>query len=161
MEGWVIVLLSVRQCLLGWAKCLILKVGGQVVSTGYYWRPKHWGGGAARRCRTPGWNVSPADSYAGSLTVDLWLKNRASQRATRPSLILCSQRRSSVKSGSSVQKRKKKKKKSRAELCRDTLHSPAQLEAVAMAFLSCWLRISRVRDSRSRSWQVLQTSTGS
>lgn len=37
----------------------------------------------------------------------------------------------------------------------------SQLEAVAMAFLSCWLRISRVRDSRSRSWQVLQTSTGS
>lgn len=37
----------------------------------------------------------------------------------------------------------------------------SQLEAVAMAFLSCWLRISRVRDSRSRSWQVLQTNTGS
>lgn len=37
----------------------------------------------------------------------------------------------------------------------------SQLEAVAMAFLSCWLRISRVRDSSSRSWQVLQTSTGS
>lgn len=37
----------------------------------------------------------------------------------------------------------------------------SQLDAVAMAFLSCWLRISRVRDSRSRSWQVLQTNTGS
>lgn len=37
----------------------------------------------------------------------------------------------------------------------------SQLEAVAMGFLSCWLRISRVRDSSSRSWQVLHTSTGS
>lgn len=37
----------------------------------------------------------------------------------------------------------------------------SQLEAVAMGFLSCWLRISRVRDSRSRSWQALHTNTGS
>lgn len=37
----------------------------------------------------------------------------------------------------------------------------AQLDAVAMAFFSCWQRISRVRDSSSKSWQVLHTSTGS
>lgn len=57
--------------------------------------------------------------------------------------------------GSSVQK-----EQDRAEAGHATRRF-SQLEAVAMAFLSCWLRISRVRDSRSRSWQVLQTNTGS
>lgn len=38
---------------------------------------------------------------------------------------------------------------------------PSQLEAVAMAFSSCCERSSRVRDSSSRSWQVLHTRTGS
>lgn len=51
-------------------------------------------------------------------------------------------------------------KQSRAK-SRAGLQSGAQLEAVAMAFLSCWQRISRVRDSSSRSLQVLHTSTGS
>lgn len=51
-------------------------------------------------------------------------------------------------------------KQSRAK-SRVGLQSGAQLEAVAMAFLSCWQRISRVRDSSSRSLQVLHTSTGS
>lgn len=38
---------------------------------------------------------------------------------------------------------------------------PSQLEAVAMAFFSCCEHSSRVRDSSSRSWQVLHTRTGS
>lgn len=38
---------------------------------------------------------------------------------------------------------------------------PSQLEAEAMAFFSCCERSSRVRDSSSRSWQVLHTRTGS
>lgn len=154
MEGWVIVLLSVRQCLLG---CLILKVGGQVVLTGYYWRTKHWWG-AARRCRTPGWDVSPADtgqlcrqSHSGSLV----------EKQSFPKSDTPFSSSSAAKDAAAWTLAHRSKKKRRTDLCRDTLQCSAQLEAVAMAFLSCWLRISRVRDSRSRSWQVLQTSTGS
>lgn len=101
--------------------------------------------------------TSPLLSRA-SLTVDLWLPKGASTQSATPS--------SSPSAGCNVahQSKIKKKRKSRTELRRaTTLDSAphAQLEAVAMAFFSCWHRISRVRDSRSRSWQELQTSTGS
>lgn len=99
-------------------------------------------------------HTSFAHLTSHSVTVHPHFQNQDSQRAIPPHFPRTTVEAATGRSAHQVQN------EDRAEAGHATGRF-SQLEAVAMGFLSCWLRISRVRDSRSRSWQVLQTNTGS